>query len=334
MFCRKTETEYSFDALPLPTHQLVGQETQPSATAIMVCNSIFLLVLSITQIQAAYDPFAEPGKISAGSHKCDIPSQRAVHQHLCDILEQARNGSFEIKGSDERSMRTLYDEYHKDRGNLSTFEFGIALLKMLPIAMPPRKGVRLLEGGVGSCAVLREMKRHGYDTYGHELSAYAIQTFCQGLRVSNGLLSRTPYPDSFFDVIYSVDVMEHIAEADVLPTFIEMFRIARPGALYIFNVAPCSKLSGGIAGTSIIHASGLCDLFPRPWWDQQLETAGFRSCDPVTWNVLEGLAGLKAGEADKKKPEAQKNLRTRNHRKGGMPWNLKYHNWWFFYKPK
>lgn len=277
------------------------------------------------------DPFTEPG----GGRKCRDPKSRALHKYFCDHMDRIANGTVRLDRT-KGAVQALYDEYHKDRGHLmdlGSFEYGKTLLRMLPVVMPPKKGLRVLEGGVGSCAVLREMVNRGYDAYGHEVSAYAVDTFCKGLNVTKGLLQGTEYSRDYFGLIYSVDVIEHIAEPDILPTFRELYRIAAPGALLLFNVAPCSKNCGGVCNSNVVHASGLCDTFPRPWWDKQLETAGFKSCDPVTWTILENLGGLRTGQATTAAVGANPIPLHRNFMKGGWPWNLKWHNWWFFHKP-
>lgn len=77
-----------------------------------------------------------------------------------------------------------------------------------------KRGGRILEVGCAYGLLLDYFRKHGWETYGVELSQTSAR-YAQdvmGLDVQNVPLKRAQFPDLFFDVILMLDVVEHLAD--------------------------------------------------------------------------------------------------------------------------
>ena len=172
-------------------------------------------------------------------------------------------------------MTKLYDAYHTSRGGSAFESANDDVLKLLVKFYSPAENPSVLDGGVGQCHMVRGLAQQGYThVRGHEISAFAIEKFCDGLSVSHGLLKKTPYEDAEFDAVTSIDVIEHIPPEDVPETLSEIQRILKPGGLLIFKVGPCAKNCGGFCALRAVPPSGICARLPYSWWHDQALTAG------------------------------------------------------------
>jgi len=74
-----------------------------------------------------------------------------------------------------------------------------------------RKTGRLLDVGCGRGWFLKEAKKRGWEVYGTEYSEIAIERCsAQGIEMRSGALQQGMFPDAYFDVITSFEVIEHI----------------------------------------------------------------------------------------------------------------------------
>jgi ubiquinone/menaquinone biosynthesis C-methylase UbiE len=97
------------------------------------------------------------------------------------------------------------------------------------------KALKILDVGCGTGANMLAFSKHG-EVYGVDRSGEAVG-FCQrrGVdRVKQATVEELPFPDSFFDVITVLDVLEHTD--DDLAALKELGRVAKPGALVISTV--------------------------------------------------------------------------------------------------
>lgn len=116
-----------------------------------------------------------------------------------------------------------------------------------------RPGVRALEIGTGTGALLNELLKRGYSVRGVELNQALID---EG-RAHYGVLPvervsgiRLPTADSEFDVVLSFDVFEHIEDSDA--HLAEVARVLRPGGSYLLQT-------------------------PQKWWNTIFETIRWHS---------------------------------------------------------
>ncbi len=93
----------------------------------------------------------------------------------------------------------------------------------------------VLDIGCGTGTTLKELNRAGRG-YGMDVSTTALEYCLQrGIdSVCVGDASRVPYRDDRFDLVISVDVIEHVE--DDVGAMQEMLRVTKPGGLMIFTV--------------------------------------------------------------------------------------------------
>jgi ubiquinone/menaquinone biosynthesis C-methylase UbiE len=95
--------------------------------------------------------------------------------------------------------------------------------------------LRILDVGCGTGANMLAFSAHG-EVHGVDPSSQAV-TFCERRsvsRVKQASVENLPYPDSFFDVVTILDVLEHTD--DDLAALKEVKRVAKPNALIISTV--------------------------------------------------------------------------------------------------
>jgi len=98
-----------------------------------------------------------------------------------------------------------------------------------------QKHMKLLEPGCGRGEHLRLFRDLGLDVYGMDISPEA-QSLASDLNISLCDLDSQdmPYPDNYFDVVYSKSFLEHIREPSVFLK--EAMRVLKPGGLLLSMV--------------------------------------------------------------------------------------------------
>jgi 2-polyprenyl-6-hydroxyphenyl methylase/3-demethylubiquinone-9 3-methyltransferase len=107
------------------------------------------------------------------------------------------------------------------------------------LGIDPR-GLRTLDIGCGGGLLAEEFARlgcdvSGIDPSGESLAAAVRHAEEQGLRIDyrQGTGEAIPFPGATFDVAYSCDVLEHVAD---LPRVIaEIARILKPGGIFLYD---------------------------------------------------------------------------------------------------
>lgn len=100
---------------------------------------------------------------------------------------------------------------------------------------------RLLDVGCATGFFMNIAKKRGFEVYGVEYSDFAAEKGRQnGLDIKTGALEGSGYPDSYFDVITMLDVLEHVTSPkDVLK---EANRILKKGGMLVVNTPDCESL--------------------------------------------------------------------------------------------
>ena len=102
---------------------------------------------------------------------------------------------------------------------------------------------RMLEAGCGLSQWVNLFKREGYDAYGIDYSAEAIDNSLKvwpGLNLTRGDIRDMPYEDDFFDGIVSLGAIEHDKDGPEA-MLAEMRRVLRKGGIMFCSV-PCYNL--------------------------------------------------------------------------------------------
>ena len=121
-------------------------------------------------------------------------------------------------------------EARDDYGN---YDANLRFLRQADAIVP---GARVLEIGTGKGRMLVELRRLGLDAQGVETNDWMLEE----ARRLHGALPVTkvsghalPFPDGAFDLVFSFDVFEHIADSDA--HLREVRRVLRPGGRYLLQ---------------------------------------------------------------------------------------------------
>jgi methionine biosynthesis protein MetW len=89
-----------------------------------------------------------------------------------------------------------------------------------------------LDVGCGSGILLARMKSLGWDAYGIEVDANAVQAARdRGLDIRHGQLADCKFPDNHFDAVHLSHVIEHVYEPAALLR--ECHRVLKPGGTLV-----------------------------------------------------------------------------------------------------
>jgi len=129
-------------------------------------------------------------------------------------------------------LKSYYDTAYKRDDYLSpvTIQRYEELLDMFE---PYRQLNRILEVGCGVGYFLERARMRGWDTYGVEISSKAV-SICRGkgINMFEGRLVDAPFEKEYFDVIVSIETIEHINNPnDEVAMFRKLLR--KGGAVYV-----------------------------------------------------------------------------------------------------
>ena len=117
------------------------------------------------------------------------------------------------------------DEFYRRNYGISRTEINESCLKDVP------KSARILEVGCNMGTQLLVLEQMGFsELHGIEIQSYALEQ--ARIRLPKALFSRAsafaiPYPDQYFDLVFTSGVLIHIAPADLPKVLAEIHRCAR-----------------------------------------------------------------------------------------------------------
>ena len=127
-------------------------------------------------------------------------------------------------------LKIVYDE-----GARPYTEYPEKLIHYLFNAFNIKEGMKLLEPGCGRGEHLRLFKNLGVDVYGLDLSPEApLYAKDLNIKVCDLEKDKLPYPDNYFDVIYSKSFLEHLRDPSKFLN--EAYRVLKPGGLLLSMV--------------------------------------------------------------------------------------------------
>ena len=123
--------------------------------------------------------------------------------------------------------------------------FRFFVVPLLERAAAGRSGLSLLDCGCGTGNNLDLLGRFGR-AFGFDLTAsgLALGTEAGRSRLVRASVGAIPFPDDSFDVVTSFDVLYSLPGAVEHAAIREMYRVARPGAWLLINVAAMEMLRG------------------------------------------------------------------------------------------
>jgi SAM-dependent methyltransferase len=149
-------------------------------------------------------------------------------------------------------------------------------------------GSRFLDYGCGyNYSYIYELRSRGFDLWGCDISAAV--PYSRYVR----RLPAEEYPTAWFDAIYSIDVMEHVAE--FFADFATMARIVRPGGLVLHNTISLDRYwkgDGQPPDDPMVWAPWHCSVFSNRSVALLAEKSGLEFCGTVRTHSDTGLAFL------------------------------------------
>lgn len=120
-----------------------------------------------------------------------------------------------------------------------------------------KAGAKVFELGCGAGQFVREIKkiRPELDCYGCDISQHAITIAKQandGVNYDLSFENRSPYADNFFDAVLIFDVLEHVANPNLILT--EVNRVLKNGGVF-YSFVPCE--ADALSFWNLLHKLGL-----------------------------------------------------------------------------
>lgn len=110
-----------------------------------------------------------------------------------------------------------------------------------------RPGARVLEIGFGNGDYCRELLAHGWEVHGVEFDAGMVDHAKNlGVLAYCGTVEQARYPEASFDAVIGWHVFEHLY--DPLGTAKEVFRILKPGGIFVVGVPNAGSVERRIFG--------------------------------------------------------------------------------------
>jgi 2-polyprenyl-3-methyl-5-hydroxy-6-metoxy-1,4-benzoquinol methylase len=163
------------------------------------------------------------------------------------------------------------------------------LRRILALLDKPPRDVRLLDVGSSSGALLMTARALGIAAEGVEPSAEAAETARRaGLKVFTGFLEAAGFPDSAFDAVILMEVIEHLREPR--PMLAQCRRVLKPGGILLIttpNVASWTASTMGARwdGFSLMAMGGHVSFFSPGSIRTISERTGFEAVRIDTRNV-------------------------------------------------
>jgi SAM-dependent methyltransferase len=182
-----------------------------------------------------------------------------------------------------------YEEYYTE-DNLTVPDFiRVRAAEIVNELSACRRNNRMLDVGFGSGVILDAAKEQGWQTFGLEVSAPAIeQARGKGYEVFHGTLEEANYPDGYFDLITASEILEHLPDPG--KTLIEIKRILRPGGLFWGTTPSATSLSFKLMGIdwSMIVPPEHAQLFSPQAVKEMFRAAGFSDVKIKTHSLSPG----------------------------------------------
>jgi ubiquinone/menaquinone biosynthesis C-methylase UbiE len=172
----------------------------------------------------------------------------------------------------------------------------IKRLKLILSLIPERAAdTRLLEVGFGCGIMLPELTKRSSDYYGIDVHDYVetvaskLSPHYPGCHFSKQSIVKTDFPDDFFDVVFSLSVMEHIVEID--QAIAEIRRILKPGGRFVVGF-PIENFASNFVLDIVKHINGFDRKVHHPTNHRQILAAlennlkeETRNCYPIKSRV-------------------------------------------------
>ena len=141
-----------------------------------------------------------------------------------------------------------------------------------------RQKNRILDVGCGEGFFLEQAKRRGWDVHGTEYAPQYIEACLhKGINMQTGVLNLNNYPAESFDVIVSIEVIEHLL--DPLKELENFNALLRPGGQAFITTPNFNSISRIILGKnwSVISYPDHVNYFTAGTLSKAMKKAGFKT---------------------------------------------------------
>jgi 2-polyprenyl-3-methyl-5-hydroxy-6-metoxy-1,4-benzoquinol methylase len=165
-----------------------------------------------------------------------------------------------------------------------------------------RKNNNIIDVGCGDGYFLDEAKKRGWNVYGTEYMNSKVE-FCRqkGINMAQGILDSRNYAPDFFDVVVSIEVIEHINNAlDEVKNFNS---ILRPGGIVYLTTPHYNSLSRHLfhGKWNVINYPSHLSYYTKKTLRRLFENEGFSLIRFATTGISVSQARLSLGKsADQK----------------------------------
>lgn len=218
---------------------------------------------------------------------CSSSKVNELTQYQEDFLAQCQNCTFVFswKIPTTEELTKHYNSYNRHRYySPITIKRYHTLLDQFEAY---RKTNNILDIGCGGGVFLLEAKKRGWNVYGTEYTMEGVK-FCaqKGIHMHQGLNpSNYGHPENFFDVVTSLEVIEHMPSAkDEVASY---YQLLRPGGIVYLTTPNFDSISRRLAKEKwniLEYPEHLC-YYTRKTLSFLFQSAGFKRIDFSTTGI-------------------------------------------------
>lgn len=173
------------------------------------------------------DPFLVEEARQKLAQQKDISTLKQMYSQKFPEIKDVNTNNF----WDEKLQGTQYlsdqDGLTKDRVKISS-------------SYVPKTAAKILDvgAGYGFLEEVIEKKQSKISLYGIDISPKGIQVLSKRFRgeFKTGVVHKIPYPDNYFDVVFALELLEHISPSQVFSAYKEVRRVLKDKGTLIISV--------------------------------------------------------------------------------------------------
>jgi len=139
----------------------------------------------------------------------------------------------------------------------------------------------VLNIGSGDGWLEKKSHQQGWETYALDPTSEAIKILeCSGIKGKVGYIEQIPYADSFFDVVFCSEVIEHLSDEQIKLGLLEVERVLKKGGVLIGTVPYNENL---LDNQVVCPKCG--EVFHRWGHQQSFDSISFTKIFPPTLSI-------------------------------------------------